>query len=192
VAPHKKGAEELGAYLVFIDESGFLLIPAVRRTWAPRGQTPICRHRLKRDKVSTISAVTVSPRRQRLGLYFRCLANANFDHVAVADFLRHLLRHLRGHVVVIWDNGPCHRGAAMRTLLGRCRRLHVEPLPPYAPELNPDEGIWNQTRTALANGRPDEPRELAEALHETLMEVGLSQTKLRWCFHQSELPPLLH
>ena len=191
MAQDKKNAEDLGAHLVFIDESGFLLIPAVRRTWAPRGQTPIHRHHLKREKVSTISALTVSPKHRHLGLYFRCLPEANFDNVEVADFLRHLLRHLRGFIIVIWDNGRCHRGDAIRALLRRCRRLRLEALPPYAPELNPDEGVWNQTRTALANGRPDDPWQLAETLQGVLTELGLSQSNLRWCFHQSELPSLL-
>src|SRR5439155_5113708 len=62
-------AQRLNAYLVFLDESGFLLLPTVRRTWAPRGTTPIVRHRYRRDKVSAISAVTVSPQRHRCGLY---------------------------------------------------------------------------------------------------------------------------
>ena len=129
----------------------------MRRTWGLISQTPIHRHHLKYEKVSVISALSVSPHCLRIGLYFRCLADANFDNVAVADFLRQLLKHLRGHVVVIWDNGRCHKGDAMRALLRRCRRIHLELLPPYAPELNPDEGVWNQTRNALANGRPDDP-----------------------------------
>jgi len=181
----------VGAHLVFIDESGFLLIPTVRRTWAPRGHTPTLRHHLKREKVSLISALTVSPQRRHLGLYFRCLPEANFDAAKVADFLRHLLRQVRGSVVVIWDNGSPHKGEAVRALLRRCSRLRVEALPPYAPELNPDEAVWNQARTALANGRPHSAGELAETLARILVELGLSQSKLRWCFHQSELPPLL-
>ena len=181
----------MGAYLVFIDESGFLLIPALRRTWAPRGQTPLHRHHLRREKVSTISALTVSPKQRHLGLYFHCLSEANFDNSAVADFLRQLLKHLRGFVIVIWDNGRCHRGEAIRALLRRCRRLRLEALPPYAPELNPDEGVWNQTRTALANGRPDNAPQLAGTLAQVLTELGLSQSNLRWCFHQSELPSFL-
>jgi transposase len=191
VAADKKGATDLGAHLVFIDESGFLLIPTVRRTWAPRGQTPLHRHHVTREKVSTISALTVSPGRRHLSLYFRCLPGANFDSVEVADFLRHLLRHLRGFVTVIWDNGRHHKGDAMRALLRRCRRLQLEALPPYAPDLNPDEGVWNQTRTELANGRPDDAAELAATLESVLIDLGLSQSKLRWCFHQSELPSFL-
>ena len=178
----------MGAHLVFIDESGFLLTPTVRRTWGLQAQTPIHRHHLKHEKVSVISALSVSPQRRRIGLYFRCLPDANFDNAAVADFLRQLLKHLRGFVVVIWDNGRCHKGDAMRAFLRRCRRIHLESLPPYAPELNPDEGVWNQTRNALANGRPDDPLQLRDDLSEVLAKIGSAQTKLRWCFHQSELP----
>src|SRR4030066_72860 len=64
-APGKKNARRLGAHLVFVDESGFLLIPSVHKTWAPRGQTPIIRHRYQRDKISVISGLSVSPVRQR-------------------------------------------------------------------------------------------------------------------------------
>lgn len=141
MAKGKKNAEDLGAHIAFIDESGFLLIPTVRRTWAPRGQTPIHRHHQKREKVSVISALTVSPMRQHMGLYFRCLPDANFDNIAVADFLRYLLKHLRGFVIVIWDNGRHHKGDAIRSFLRRNRRIWLEALPPYAPELNPDEGV---------------------------------------------------
>lgn len=133
----------------------------------------------------------MSPQQRHLGLYFRCLSEANFDNVAVADFLRHLLKHLRGCVIVLWDNGRCHRGDAIRALLRRSRRLRLEALPPYAPELNPDEGIWNQTRTALANGRPDTAPQLATTLVTVFTELRLSQANLRWCFHQSELPSFL-
>ena len=191
MAQDKKNAEILGAHLVFLDESGFLLIPSVRRTWAIQGRTPIHRHHQRREKVSVISALSVSPRRCRIGLYFRCLTDTNFDNVEVAAFLRHLLKHLRGFVIVIWDNGRCHKGDAMRTFLRRYKRIHLEAFPPYAPELNPDEGVWNQTRTTLANGRPDDPQELTELLESVLTDLGLSQSKLRWCFHQSELPSFL-
>jgi len=60
----------MGAHIVFADESGFLLIPLVVRTWAPQGQTPIHRHRQgRRDKISVISGISVSPKRNQLGLY---------------------------------------------------------------------------------------------------------------------------
>jgi transposase len=191
VAEDKKNAEDVGAHIPFIDESGFLLIPSVRRTWGLRGHTPVHRHHYRRKKVSVISALTVSPKRSRIGLYFRCLPDANFDNHQVAGFLRHLMKHLRGFVIVIWDNGRCHKGDAMRAFLRRCRRIRIEALPPYAPELNPDEGVWNQTRSTLANSRPDDTLDLSETLSDVLTSLRLSQSNLRWCFHQSELPLFL-
>jgi hypothetical protein len=78
VAPHQKKAPRLNASLVFLDESGLLLAPVVRRTWAPCGRTPILHQRAAaRQKVSIIAVLTLSPRRQRLGLYFSLRANEN-------------------------------------------------------------------------------------------------------------------
>lgn len=71
MAPDKKNAERLGAHIVFADESGFVLIPTVVKTWAPQGETPIHQHRQgRRDKISVISGISVSPKQRRLGLYY--------------------------------------------------------------------------------------------------------------------------
>ena len=136
------------------------MIPNVRRTWAPRGHTPIIRHRYRRDKVSAISAVTVSARRRRCGLYIHFHPGSNITHVEVAVFLRAVLRQLRGHVIVLWDGGSNHKGPDVRALLTRCPRLHVESFPGYAPDLNPDEFVWTHFEATLANGRPDNLDEL--------------------------------
>lgn len=136
-----------------------MLIPNVRRTWAPCGQTPIVRHRYRRDKVSAISAVTISPTRRRCGFYAH-FHLSNITHVEVAVFLRLLLRHLRGHIILLWDGGAIHRGRDVQALLSRTSRLHVERFPAYAPELNPDELAWSYLKKGLANGRPDNVNEL--------------------------------
>lgn len=175
---------------MFVDESGFLLIPPVRRTWAPRGQTPIVRHHQKRDRISVISGVSISPQRQHLGLYY-WLHMKNIQHEEVCLFLRHLLQHLRGHIIVVWDNGTIHKGPVMRDFCRTHRRLRLERLPSCAPELNPDEGVWSQAKDTLANGRPDTINELWQHLFDTLQDIEHSQPKLRACVHQSDLPPLL-
>lgn len=87
MAAGKKNAARLGAHIVFVDESGFLLIPTVLKTWAPRGQTPVHRHRYRRERVSVISGISVSPKRQRLGLYYWLWLN-NIGHAEVCVFLR--------------------------------------------------------------------------------------------------------
>lgn len=190
MAPDKKNAARLGAHLVFIDESGFLLIPPVRKTWAPRGQTPVVLHHQLRNRISVLSALSVSPQRRHLGLYY-CLHDRNIRHPQVCAFLRHLLRHLRGAVLVVWDNARIHKGQAIRNLCRRFKRLRLESFPAYAPELNPDEGVWSQAKYTLANGRPDTPEELRLHLLDTLEDLKSSQRRLRACIHQSELPLFL-
>jgi transposase len=184
---HQKKARRLNAYLVFLDESGFLLLPTVRRTWAPRGVTPLLRHRYRRDKVSAISAVTVSPRRHRCGLYahFHC---DNITQVEVALFLRLLLRHLAGSIIVLWDGGTIHGGPEITTLLARHPRLHVERFPAYAPELNPDELVWHHLKGELANGSPDTVDALLDDLTRVTRGLRRAPALLRAFIVGSELP----
>jgi transposase len=190
VAAGKKNAARLGAHLVFVDESGFLLIPTVSKTWAPRGHTPLLRHRYRRDRISVISGISVAPKRHRLGLYFQCHAK-NIQHDEVCAFLRYLLRHLRGPVIVLWDNGPIHKGERIRALCRRLPRLRLERFPAYAPELNPDEGVWASAKRELANGRPDTQEELFRHLRRAFHALQRSPRRLRGCIHQSDLPPFL-
>lgn len=190
LAAYKKNASRLGASIAFIDESGFQLIPNVRHTWAPKGKTPLLRHRFRRDKVSVISAVTVSQKRRRLGLYWK-LHSQNIGQGEVGSFLSHLLRHIRTPLIVLLDNSRTHKGKPLQKLLRRHPRLHLEYFPPYAPELNPDEGVWSLCKRKLANGRPDDFLELVVAVTRNLEGIARSPLKLRGCVRQSGLPLFL-
>jgi transposase len=187
VAAHKKNAARLGAHIVFADESGFLLIPNVVRTWAPQGQTPIHLHRQgRRDKISVISGISVSPRRHRLGLYY-LLFYDNIGQDEVCVFLRELLRCLRGQVIVLLDNSSTHKGAPIEQLLGQHRRLRIEHFPSYAPQLNPDEGVWSLAKRELANSCPNDVNELMEDILGSIEAIRNSPEKLSGCIAQSEL-----
>jgi transposase len=190
LAGSKKNAARLAAHVIFVDESGFLLIPTVRKTWSPIGQTPIIRHRERHERISAISGIAVSPRRFHCALYCQ-LYEDNIQGEEVAWFLRHLLRQIRGHLIVLLDNGKIHRGDPVQELLSRTRRLHLVPFPAYAPELNPDEGVWNHLKDALANGRPDTQAELMDVLAEEICRLAAAPDLLRGCIRQSELPPFL-
>ena len=190
LAPCKKNATRLEAHLIFIDESGFLLIPSVRKTWSPVGQTPILLHRYRHDRISAISGIAVSPKRFHCTLYCQ-LYEDNIQGEEVAVFLSHLLRQIRGHLIVLLDNGKTHRSDPVGELLTRTSRLHLVPFPPYAPELNPDEGIWNHLKSTLANGRPDTQAELMDVLADEVCRLAASQPLLCGCIQQSELPPFL-
>ncbi|MGH7345263.1 MAG: IS630 family transposase [Candidatus Rokuibacteriota bacterium] len=187
----KKNARRLKAHLAVADECGFLLIPNVRRTWAPRGQTPIVRHRYQRDKVSAISAVTVSAERRRVGRYRHLHPGANITNVAVAIFLRAVLHHLRGQVIVVLDRGSIHKGPAVQALQARCPRLHLEWFPGYAPELNPDEWVWAHFQAQLANGHPDTVDELMATLCRITKRVTRRPALIRSFIAGSELPAFL-
>lgn len=167
------------------------MIPNVRRTWAPRGQTPIVRHRYQRDKVSAISAITVSPERHRVGLYLHLHPDEHITTVEVAVFLRALLRHLRGHVIVLLDSGSIHKGPDVEALKARHPRLHLDWFPGYAPELNPDELVWAHFKAQLANGHPA----TLDALMATLCRISKTVTKrpdlIRSFIRGSHLPLFL-
>jgi transposase len=190
LAPGKKNAARLAAHLVFVDESGFLLIPSVRKTWSPVGQTPVLPHRYSHDRISAISGISLSPKRFRCTLYCQ-LYEDNIQNEEVAVFLCHLLHQIRGHLIVLLDNGQAHRGESVQELLARTTRLHLEPFPPYAPELNPDEGVWNHLKRTLANGRPDSKEGLIDVLSAEICGLATSQRLLRGCIQQSDLPPFL-
>lgn len=184
LAPGKTNAARLGAHLVFADESGFQLIPTVRRTWAPRGQTPVLRHSYRHDRISAISAISVSPRRRRLGLYYR-LHDHNIRRPDVCRFLSQLLRHLRGPLIVVWDNFGTHKGPPIQAMLHRNPRLRLEHFPAYAPELNPDEGVWNLLKSRLANGQPEDQDRLWGALQLELEDLCRSPVRLRACIRHA-------
>jgi transposase len=150
----------------------------------------VIHHRYRRDKISVISAVSVSPKRQRLGLFYQ-LYFQNIGQEEVCEFLRHLLRHLRGPVIALLDNSRTHHGAPLQDLLRQHSRLRVKYFPPYAPELNPDEGVWSQAKRDLANGRPDDIEELVQDIIRSIDRIRRSPAKLRGCILQSELPPFL-
>jgi transposase len=125
--------------IVWVDEAGFYLLPGLVRTYAPRGQPPILRVPCTRDHLSVISGLThtgrllVQKRRQA------------FRGPAVVGFLQHLLHHIDGKLLVLWDGAPIHRAQPVKDFLaqGAAARLQLEQLPGYAPDLNPDEGVWH-------------------------------------------------
>jgi transposase len=143
-----RAAQERGAHLVFLDESGFFLTPSVRRTWAPRGQTPILDAWDRRDRISAISSISVSPRNRHLNLHFDLLPdNANAHGEDIVEYLRRLKAQIGGPLTVLWDGSRIHdRSRLVRAFLAEHPEIQTERLPAYAPELNPDELVWAWTK----------------------------------------------
>lgn len=167
-----------------------MLQPLVRRTWAPVGQTPILRPNARRNRrVSAIGAFTISPIARRLNEYIALHPDETIRSPQVVKFLRQLLRHVRGSVIVVWDRSNTHRSQETQQYLHRQSRLHVELLPAYAPDLNPQEQIWGHTKTnGLANYCPDNTTELANTAAKTFAETASNQKLLRGLFKHTKLP----
>jgi transposase len=158
------------AWIVFIDETGFMLVPTVRRTYAPRGQTPAHRTGNPHGRISGIGAIAVSPGRERIRLQYALLANqVNFRGPAVVQFLRELRSELGGPMTIIWDRIPIHECVHVTEYLAAHLDVVAELFPPYAPELNPADGIWRHIKYGrLPNYTPYEMDELRGKVTEEL------------------------
>lgn len=161
-----------------------MLQPVVRRTWAPRGRTPIHRSWDRHDRLSAIAALTLAPHRRRFGLYFDLL-EGNFDGESLFEYFLWLVRTVRRPVVLIMDRLSAHRKAVrlLHEHLGEDADLvRVEWLPAYAPELNPVENAWGHCKHGrLGNFIPDDLEHLETAIEET-MAVTRSTPKLLHSF----------
>ncbi len=159
-------ARKRHAYIVFVDESGFMLAPLLRRTWAPRGCTPVIKAAEPHGRISVIGAITISPGRRHFGFYFQLSDdNANLRGNSVVQFIEHVRRKIRGPITLLWDRILIHSAKPVTDYLATHRRLVVEPFPPYAPELNPVDNVWSYVKhNRLPNYTPRDLRELRERI----------------------------
>ena len=187
----KQKARRRGACLLLMDESGLLMAPLLRRSWALRGHPPESKYKAgHREKVSVAAAVWLPPLRDQLHLAYQTLVNGYFTNVAVAEFLSQAVEGLPGPVIALWDGGTMHKGDPLRALVEESQgRLDIEPLPAHAPELMPVEFLWRWLKYGrLCNFAPRDAQDLNEAVIRELDAVWDNQGLLSSFFHQSELP----
>jgi putative transposase len=172
-----------------MDESGLLMAPLVRRSWAPRGHPPELRQKARhREKVSVAAALWL-PVGGPLGLSFQTAPNGYFNNSRMADFLRASLNRTQRPLVVVWDGGTMHQGDPIRALLKQAgQRLRLERLPPYAPMLNPVESLWSWLKySRLNNFAPTGVAELNNRITEELTAIRGDRERLRGFWEGSEL-----
>jgi transposase len=187
----KQKARRHGARLLFLDESGLLMAPLLRRSWALRGHPPESKYKAgHREKVSVAAALWLSPLRDQLRLTYDTLVNGYFSDTEVAAFLGALVQTLSDPVIAIWDGGTMHKGDPIRTLAEESRgRLFIELLPPHAPTLMPVEFMWRWLKYGrLCNFAPQNATELNEAIIRELDAIWDNQGLLTSFFHQPDLP----
>jgi transposase len=170
--------------LVFVDESGFYLLPAVVRTYAPEAQTPVLHEWQPHDHLSVMGGMTAQG---NLYTLVRQEALTGWDSI---DFLLHLLRVAGERLLVIWDGSPIHRRAEVSQFVARLRgRVQLEALPGYAPDLNPwDEGGWQHLKDVeMRNLVCRDLEELHEEFHLAVGRLRQKPHLIRSFFAQAGL-----
>lgn len=183
----KKIADENGWNIVWIDESGFMLQPVVRRTWAPCGETPIHYSWDRHDRISAGAAIKVGPDFTTPEVFFE-LFMQNIKSEQVRDFLKQVHQETQKKMIVIMDRWNGHRKAVRLLLEEGVDWLHVEWLPAYAPDLNPVELLWSHTKYAdLANYIPDDIHVLHQSVSESIQCAGKKPDLLLSFVHHTHL-----
>ena len=183
-------AASRNAYLAFVDETGFMLNPLVRRTFAPRGKTPVNRVADPHGRISVIGAITVDPNRQRVGMVYNMLGdNTNFRGPGIAYFVRTLLTGIGGPVTILWDRITIHSCDEVERCLKGTTGVVMESFPPYAPKLNPADGIWGYIKYGrLPNYTPPDLDVLRTTVTSELDRLQREEELLRSFIRHTKLP----
>jgi transposase len=129
------------AILYFEDESGVSLAPVIGKTWAPKGKTPVVRVSGKRGGVLAMSAISPSGR-----MCFR-LEKRRVNSDVLIEFLNQIgACHRRRKIGIIMDQAPCHIAKKVKSFTDSTKRMKLFHLPPYSPDLNPDEKVWRHMK----------------------------------------------
>lgn len=139
------------------------------------------------DRLSVISAITISPQRRRINLPFQ-IHDDNIRTGEVVAFVKQLRRKLRRPLIIIWDRWSVHRAAARQLEASRLKNVEFEWLPAYAPELNPVEPRWSYTKfSQMANYIPDDARQLKRTVRHSLKQQSDNQQLKRSFFKAAQL-----
>ena len=174
LAPGEKRARRQNALIVFEDESGVSLLPSVRATWAPRGQTPVLRHRFGWQRLSMAGALVYEPLGHDAQLVFQLRPGA-YNTDLLIEFLAQLHAQVsQRSVVLLWDGLPAHRSTRMLGwIASQGDWLRAERLPAYAPELNPLEQVWGNLKgRELANLCAESTADVAHVADTGLTRIG--------------------
>jgi transposase len=187
MAAYQKKGHDLGATIVFVDESGFSLRPSVRRTWAPKGQTPIIRHHFNWKRLHAVGAICCKPDGSAPSLHIQLQAVPVNSDSTIA-FIDALHQSLDGQVTLVWDGLPAHRSTKVTKHVEAQEWLTVERLPAYAPELNPVEYLWAAIKNKdLANICVDTIEQLGGRLEQAYTRFDTERTILTGCLKASKL-----
>ena len=152
----RQRARKLAATIFFLDEAGFSSEPTLGKTYGLKGSTPIVQTTGQRQKVSAISAISAK------GGFWSKVYTGMFNAGRFVEFLKDFRKGGRGRVFLVVDGHPSHHAKLVKTYVEATRgMLELHFIPPYAPDLNPDEFVWQHAKT---NGVSKKPLKKSESL----------------------------
>jgi transposase len=158
----KKRAKRLGASIFFLDEAGFQSDPPLGRTYGLKGKTPVVTTSGQRQSLNVISAVNAR------GEFWAATYTGKLDAEAFVVFLQNFVKGRTGKVFLVVDGHPAHKAKVVKSYVQSLEgRLELHFLPPYAPDLNPDEFVWSYMKT---NGVSKKPLKQNESLRKRIEE----------------------
>ena len=164
----KQRAKRLGAKIFFLDEAGFQSDPPLGRTYGLKGRTPVVRTSGQRQSLNVISAVNAR------GEFWAVTYTGKLDAEAFVAFLENFMQGRTGKVFLVVDGHPAHKANLVKAYVQKLQgRLELHFLPPYAPDLNPDEFVWSHMKN---NGVSKKPLKKNESLRKRI-EQDLSALK---------------
>lgn len=163
----QKWAKKHKAILYFEDESGISLVPSVGKTWAPKGKTPIIRITGTRGGVLAMSAISPS------GRMCFCIEKRKINADILIEFLKKIMEaHKRRKIGIIMDQAPCHKSKKVREFTEESKRMKIFYIPPYSPDLNPDEKVWRHLKhVSLKNHQAKDRRSLTLLVRKALKSI---------------------
>ena len=176
------------AILYFEDESNISMTALLGKTWAPRGKTPVQRVTGNRGGISVMSAIS-----KRGDLIFTLLEK-RIASDEIIHFLKQILQHhKRRHIVVVMDQARPHTSKKTKAFIESQKRLHVFYLPPYSPDWNPDEKVWNHLKHEELKGHQAKTKEeMRELVQQKLTKMSKNPRQLRGIFFRCCVAELLH
>jgi transposase len=174
--------------LLWVDEAGYSMIPTLRRQWAPRGKTPVVKHRNRwYRKVDVIGGIALD-QADGLDLVLHWHPGQHIDQQKVVEYLRALVAQFGETIDIVWDNLSSHRGKLVRDLLAEHPSVQLHRLPPYAPDLNPMEGVWSLTKYhRMANHDIADLQTLQQRAEEAIADIADQPHLLRSCINHTGL-----
>ena len=179
----KKRAKRLGAKIFFLDEAGFQSDPCLGRTYGLKGKTPVVKTSGQRQSLNVISAVNAR------GEFWAATYTGKLNAESFVVFLQNFMQGRAHKVFLVVDGHPAHKAKSVKRYMQSLEgRLELHFLPPYAPDLNPDEFVWGHMKTNGVSKKPLKQNEsLQKRIEEDLRKIGKDRELVRSFFGASSV-----